>query len=143
MYLMNSTLEIRRSVIVAADREKVWRAITPPEHFSKWFGDKVQFERLAVGEAMTFFETETGTIAVVEPPERFGFYWPAEQGYSTETLVTFYLETVPEGTHITVTEQGFEALPEDVRHIPFDRNNKGWAIQMDNIAAYLRTADDV
>ncbi len=141
---MNSTMEIRRSVVVAADREKVWRAITRPEHFSKWFGDQVQFERLAAGEVMTFFEEDyPGTIAAVEPPERFAFYWTAETGYPVETLVTFHLETVPEGTRITVTETGFEALPEDVRHIPFDRNNEGWGIQMNNIAAYLQTMDDV
>lgn len=140
---MNSTMEIRRSVVVAVEREKVWRAITQPEHFSKWFGGQVQFESLAVGEAMTFFETEPGTIAIVEPPERFGFYWTAETGYPVETLVTFHLETVAEGTQITVTETGFEGLPGDVRQIPFDRNNKGWGIQMDNIAAYLQTADDV
>jgi len=143
MHVMNSTMEIRRSVVVAADREKVWRAITQPEHFSKWFGDQVQFERLAVGEAMTFFETEPGTIAIVEPLERFAFYWTAEKGYPVETLVTFHLETVPEGTQITVTETGFEALPEELRQIPFDRNNEGWGIQMDNIAAYLQTADNV
>src|SRR5262245_4315398 len=104
---MNSTMEIRRSVIVAADQEKVWQAITQPEHFSKWFGGQIQFERLAVGEAMTFFETEAGTIAIVEPPERFGFYWTAEKGYPVETLVTFHLEAAPEGTRITVTETGF------------------------------------
>jgi uncharacterized protein YndB with AHSA1/START domain len=136
-------MEIRRSVVVAADRETVWQAITQPEQFSKWFGGQIQFERLAVGEAMTFFETESGTIAIVEPPERFGFYWTAETGYPVETLVTFHLETVAGGTRITVTETGFEALPEEVRQIPFDRNNKGWGIQMENIAAYLRTVDDV
>jgi hypothetical protein len=84
-----------------------------------------------------------GSIALVEPQARFAFHWPAEQGYEAQTLVTFHLETVPDGTRITVTEQGFEALPEDVRRIPFERNAEGWAIQMDNIAAYLRAAENV
>ena len=143
---MNSTMEIRRSVVVAADREKVWRAVTQPEHFSKWFGGQVQFERLAVGEEMIFDvggETGPGTIAIVEPPERFAFHWTPEPGYPIETLVTFYLETVAEGTRITVTEAGFEGLPEDVRQPRFDLNNKGWDMQMNNIAAYLQRADDV
>jgi uncharacterized protein YndB with AHSA1/START domain len=137
-------MEIRRSVVVAAAREKVWRVITQPEHFSKWFGGKIEFERLAVGEAIRFFEEAyPGRIAAVEPPERFAFYWTAELGYDVETLVTFYLETVPEGTRVTVTETGFEALPADVRQIPFERNGKGWSIQMDNIAEYLETVADV
>ena len=143
---MNSTIEIRRSVVVAADREKVWRAITQPEQFSKWFGAPVQFERLAAGETMTFFEggeSEPGTIAIVEPPERFAFHWTPEPGYPVETLVTFHLESVTEGTRITVTEAGFEGLPEAVRQSRFDLNSKGWGIQMNNIAEYLEKVDDV
>jgi len=42
---MNSVMEIRRGVVVAAEREKMWRVITQPEHFSKWFGGKIAFER--------------------------------------------------------------------------------------------------
>jgi uncharacterized protein YndB with AHSA1/START domain len=142
--MMNSTMEIKRSVVVSADREKVWRVITRPEHFSTWFGGKIEFERLAVGEAIRFFdEAYPGRIAVVEPPERFGFYWTAELGYDVETLVTFHLETVPEGTRVTVTETGFEALPAEVRQVPFERNSKGWDIQMNNIAEYLERVKDV
>lgn len=140
---MKSTMEIRRSIVVSAGRERVWRAITEPAQFSTWFGGKIQFERLAVGETITFFEENyPGTIAVVEPPERFAFYWTAELGYPVETLVTFQLESLAEGTRITVTETGFEELPEDVRRIPFDRNNEGWGIQMNNIAEYLEQVDN-
>lgn len=135
---MKSTMEIRRSIIVSASRERVWQAVTEPAQFSTWFGGKVQFDRLVVGEAITFFEEGyPGTIAAVKPPERFAFYWTAELGYPVETLVTFHLEAVAEGTRITVTETGFEGLPEEMRQVPFDRNNKGWGIQMNNIAEYL------
>jgi uncharacterized protein YndB with AHSA1/START domain len=143
---MNSTLVIEQSIVVAADRERVWRAITQPQHFSKWFGGDIQFARLVVGEAMSFAaggESGPGRIAAVEPPERFAYYWTAEPGNPTETLVTFRLDSVPEGTLITVTEEEFEALPDEVRRKRFDMNNEGWSIQVQNIAAYLRTATDV
>jgi hypothetical protein len=42
-----------------------------------------------------------------------------------------------------VTETGFEALPEAVRRIPFERNSEGWSIQMNNIAEYLQKVDNV
>lgn|SRR5574341_247716 len=140
---MNDSMEIRKSVVVAADRDRVWRAITEPEQFSKWFGDPIQFERLAVGETITFMGEYPGTIAIVEPQTRFAFRWLAAVGYDVQNLVTFDLETVAGGTRITVTEQGFEGLPEDVRRARFEDNSRGWAIQMDNIAAYLRAAEQV
>jgi len=38
---------ITRSIVVAADRERVWRAITTPEQIAQWF-EPIRFERLAV-----------------------------------------------------------------------------------------------
>lgn len=144
--LMKPTMEIRRSILLAADREKVWRAITQPRHFSNWFGCEVRFNRLAAGETMTFVAegaTDFGRIATVEPPERFAFHWMPEPGYLVETLVTFYLESVAEGTRLTVIEQGLEALPAEVRQSRFNLNDMGWKGQLDNIAAYLQKVDDV
>jgi uncharacterized protein YndB with AHSA1/START domain len=34
--MMNSTMQIRRSVVVAADREKVWRAITQMDNIAAY-----------------------------------------------------------------------------------------------------------
>jgi len=100
---------IERSIVVTADRERVWRAITTPEHIAQWF-EPIRFERLAVGEALTFGWDGEGSIALVEPMDRFGFRWQIAPPHPAQTLVVFALETVPEGTRIIVTEQGFEAL---------------------------------
>ncbi|HVO42777.1 MAG TPA: SRPBCC domain-containing protein [Aggregatilineales bacterium] len=143
---MNSTLALERSIVTAADGDRVWRAITRPQHFSRWFGGDIRFERLAVGEPMTFHvggQTGPATIAIVEPPERFAFHWAAEPGDPARTLVTFRLETVADGTRVTVTEEGFEALAERARRRRFELNDEGWSIQMANLAAYLRKGEDV
>ena len=142
---MNAPAIIRHSLVVAADRDRVWHAITQPKHFSRWFGDEVQFEHLAVGEKMVFFPNSIkapGTIAVVEPTERFAYRWPAAMNRPETTLVTFLLETVAEGTRITVTEEGFDALPADLSLQRRDENGEGWSIQLQNIAAYLRDGND-
>jgi uncharacterized protein YndB with AHSA1/START domain len=138
-------MKIERSAVLNADRDRVWRAITQPEHISKWFGDSIQFGRLAVGETMTFFNgtVPPGKIMRVEPPEWFAFHWSAEVGYNLNNLVTFHLETVPEGTRITVTESGFEALPAELGRKRYDMNNEGWSIQLANITAYLDADSDV
>lgn len=128
---------IQHSVIIPVDRSRVWQAITDPKRFSAWFGGHIEFARLAVGEPMTFFEENHGTIAAVEPAERFAYHWPAAPHQDVQTLVTFVLEPTVDGTLITVTEEGFEALPDDLRQSRLDFNNAGWGIQMDNIANYF------
>ncbi len=143
---MNTTYTIERSAIIAADQEKIWRAITQPEHFSKWFGGDIQFDRLAVGATMTFNvggQSGIATIAAVEKPKRFAFYWTPELGDPTRTLVTFLLEPVAEGTRVTVTDVGYDALPEKVRRSRFEDNSKGWTIQLVNLAEFLQKTKDV
>lgn len=136
--------EIRQSIVVKANRERVWRALTHPDHFSRWFGMKIEFPVLAVGEDMIFDPdglNGKGRIAAVEPMDRFAFYW-TQMEKPIETLVTFQLETVAEGTRVTVTDVGYDALPENVIERRFKMNNDGWAEQMHNIAKYVEKEND-
>jgi len=142
---MISTNTIERTTVIAADREKIWRALTNPEHFSKWFGADIRWERLEVGALITFdmgSQSGTGKIAAVDKPHRFAFYWTPEAGDPTQTLVTFHLEIVEEGTRVTVTDEGYDALPEKVRRARVEMNTEGWTEQLANIANFvLKTAN--
>ena len=53
------------------------------------------------------------------------------------TLVTFELEEAPEGTRLTITESGFDALPLERRAKAFTENEGGWVAQLSLIAKYL------
>src|SRR5215475_7167682 len=100
---METALKITRSITVAAGRERVWQAITTPGQIGQWF-EKLEFARLAVGEPIQFSWGEKGEIAIVEPMDRFGYRWQlASPEESTMTLVVFMLETIPDGTRLTVT----------------------------------------
>ena len=52
-------------------------------------------------------------------------------------LVEFRLEKTATGTLLTVTESGFDNLPEDRRVQSFRSNEGGWTEQMKNIEAYV------
>jgi len=117
---MNSTMVATRSMVIAADRERVWKAITEAAQISQWFDSSMKWEfKPAAGEKMTFsYDGKVigyGKVVTAEPMERFAFNWTPEQGNPTLSLVTFLLEAVAEGTRVTISEAGFEALPEDVR----------------------------
>src|SRR4051812_27344137 len=76
--------------------EKVWRAVTTPEHLGAWFPAPVAID-LRVGGALRFggFEGDeaTGTIEALEAPRLLRFNWGTD-------LVTFELEVVADGTRL-------------------------------------------
>jgi hypothetical protein len=51
--------------------------------------------------------------------------------------VIFQLEPVVGGCRLTVTESGFEKIPESRRAEAFRMNDGGWAEQMGNIAEFV------
>ncbi|HVU14536.1 MAG TPA: SRPBCC domain-containing protein [Phototrophicaceae bacterium] len=135
-----------RSAVIKADQARVWRAITTPEQISAWFDGSMKWEyTLAAGEIMTFYYQGKlvghGKIVTVEPVTRFAFQWTPEPGNPTESLVTFVLEAVPDGTRVTISEAGFEKLPDEVRQQRYEMNGQGWSITLDHLASYLQEGD--
>ncbi len=75
--------------------EKVWRAVTEPEHLAKWFPSPVEYE-LRPGAPMRFdaFAGDAGAVGVVEivdAPRRLIFTWGTDR-------LTFELTPDGDGT---------------------------------------------
>ena len=143
---MDSTMTTTRSMVIQAERARVWQAITDAAQISQWFDGSMGWEfKPAAGEPITFrYNGEiigTGKVVMANPPERFAFQWTPEAGNPTLSLVTFVLEAVAEGTRVTITEAGFEALPDAVRQKRYEMNGMGWGIALDHLTAYLQAAD--
>jgi uncharacterized protein YndB with AHSA1/START domain len=151
MELHEMTDRIEKTIVLRAPVARVWRALTDHAEFSTWF--RVSLERpFAMGEVsrgqLTYpgWEHVTMEVRVVamEPPERFAFTWhpgAIEPGmdYSEEppTLVEFRLHASEAGTRLEVVESGFDALPAGRRAEAFRMNERGWAMQMENIRAHV------
>jgi uncharacterized protein YndB with AHSA1/START domain len=80
--------------------DKVWRAVTEPEHLAAWFPSPVELD-LRPGGAMRFpefgdGEGSTGRVVTVEPPHRFVFLWDTEE-------VRIELSTDGAGTVVVLT----------------------------------------
>lgn len=144
---MNVQNEIRRTITLPASRDKVWDALTNPAKIAKWFGNRVEFDNLAVGEMILFGWEEDlvrGVIANVSPKSRFAYEWEAGRNNldtpfeeMTTTLVAFNLEEVPEGTRLTMVETGFSALPGDLKLWQFKENNSGWDVELQDLQNYF------
>jgi uncharacterized protein YndB with AHSA1/START domain len=151
--LMNDRIE--NSIEVKAPVSRVWRALTDHREFGQWF--RVALEGPFVpGKAtrgkMTYpgYEhlTWLATVQSMVPERLFSFTWhpyavDPKVDYSSEpqTLVEFTLEAIPGGTLVVVTETGFAALPPGRRDEALRMNTRGWAIQMQNIAYHVRSAE--
>src|SRR5579871_6240969 len=140
---MQATMTATRSAVIKADQARVWKAITTPEQINTWFDPEMKWDFMpAVGEPIRFhYKGEFvgyGRIVTVEPMTTFAFNWTPEAGNPVETRVTFVLEAVPEGTLVTISEAGFEKLPDNVRQKRYEMNGQGWSLTLDHLTDYLK-----
>jgi uncharacterized protein YndB with AHSA1/START domain len=124
----NGRWRLRFTRPLAHPPEKVWRAITEPEHLRAWFPQRVTGDWVT-GATLTFSDAEgrgpdfDGQVLAVEPPRLLEFRWgtdvlrlevaPADGG-STLTLLD------------TIGELGKAA-----------RDSAGWHVCLDNLGAHL------
>ena len=148
--------QIQKKVVLRATVARVWRALTRLEEFGTWFGANLTGEMLPgstirgpiTHPGFTHFTMEM-VVERVEPERVFAFRWhpySVEPGvdYSGEptTLVPCEPSSVPEGTSLTVTESGFSHIPAGRRPLAFRMNDKGWGMQIENIARHLAAAGE-
>jgi hypothetical protein len=88
-----------------------------------------------------------GGESYARPEHLFSFRWhpnAVEQGvdYSAEptTLVVFSLEEVANGVMLTITESGFDQIPQPRRAKAFSANEQGWSMVVNLIEQYFAKA---
>jgi len=142
---------IEKSIVLRAPRARVWRALTTPDEFGRWFGARLAGD-FAPGARVTGQITTPGhghltfemVVEKVQPEGLFSFRWhpyavdPAVD-YANEpmTLVELRLAEVADGTQLSVTESGFDRIPLARRAEAFRMNEQGWAGQLQNIQGYV------
>ena len=145
------TFSVRRTIDISAPLEKVWAAVTEPEHVSRWFGRTV-LDGVGVGAHGTMAFEGHGSIPLeveaFDPLRLVAYRWgnddalgsppPAELDREHSTVFTFTLEEVPGGTRLTVVETGFEATSAPLANLEDHRT--GWDSELDKLVALLEGA---
>jgi uncharacterized protein YndB with AHSA1/START domain len=147
--------KIEKQIELKAPVARVWQALTNYREFGEWFrvaltqpfvvGATVRGHILHPGYEHVVFEVH---IEEMIEESLFSWTWPhpktmAKEHYKPDytgeprTLVEFRLQATETGTLLTVTESGFDKLPEDRREQKYKGNEGGWAQQMTNIEVYL------
>lgn len=143
--------DITKIVDLKAPVSSVWRAVTDHREFGAWFRVEL-YEPFVVGKETRGHITYPGHEGVewvsvterMEPERVFAFSWhpnavDPETDYSAEAkvVVEFTLEPTPDGTRLTITETGYDQIPEPRRLEALRSNQEGWNIQAGHIADYV------
>ena len=141
---------IEKRMELKAPVSRVWRALTDYREFGEWFRVKLDGPFVA-GQISRGQMTYPGyehvkwqaVVQKMKPERLFSFTWHhsldpnADISKEPTKLVEFRLEKIEAGTLLTLTESGFENLPENLRLEAFRRNDGGWTEQMRNIESYV------
>ena len=118
---------------VAPSTEKVWRAVTEPEHLARWFPTTIEGER-AAGARLRFafpagqLPAFEGAMTAYEPPSLMELRWGPD-------LLRLELRPVAQGTELTLLDT-LEALGKAAR------DGTGWHTCLDALEAGLQDRED-
>lgn len=149
---MSTTNTIEKHADLRAPIARVWRALSDVREFGSWFGvalDTAFAPGKTTGGNLTIkgyehVRAEFHVDRVDERSHTLVFRWrpyaiEPNVDYSHEpyTTVTLALSEIPTGTHLAITETGFDGIPAARRAKAFEMNASGWAQQAVQLAAYL------
>ena len=139
---------VERSIWINASPERVWDAITDPVQLEAWFspGTSWKLTALEVGGRLFTQDPETGdetnvqVIKVVDPPELFATHSFSSLPGSSESTA-YLLQEERGGTRLTITNSGYELLPDDERWSTMEQNAFGFGMMLENLRAYVESQD--
>ncbi len=140
------TFTVRRTIQISAPPEKVWTAVTEPEHISRWFGRTV-LTGDGVGAHGTIAwpdqEAMPMRVEAIDPGRSVTYRWcndgtdrvPATVDDAPSTVFTFTLEPTTDGTRLTVVETGFETTADPAGGM--ESHRQGWDGELDKLVRLL------
>jgi uncharacterized protein YndB with AHSA1/START domain len=125
--------QLRFTRTLSHPQEKVWRAITEPDHLAHWFPTTIEGER-AAGARLTFSFPEgrmppmEGEMLAWEPPSLMEFVWGTD-------IVRLELRPTGGGTVLTLLDTVDE-------HGKAARDAAGWHVCLDSLTVHLGGGQD-
>jgi uncharacterized protein YndB with AHSA1/START domain len=138
------TFAVERSVLINVPPQRVWQAITDPAQLEGWYAPGCPWEipALQVGATVKFHNTDTdiqlATIEVVEPLQEFTLRWLLDPMHPGLILTnTFLLEAENGNTRVTVSQAGYESLPDGMREEQLQQDADAYTAIAESLKNYL------
>lgn len=124
---------IIKEVVIKAPVARVWKALTDKDDMRMWYFNIAEF-KTEVGFEFSFVSPDKEgrdclhlcKITKVQPNTLLQYTWRYD-GYPGNSLVTFELFEVPEGTRLKLTHEGIESFMGDIYpNLAKNNFNEGW-----------------
>lgn len=126
---------IRTETTLPHPPARVWRALTDPAELGRWLMP-CDF-RAELGAHFSFDAGQWGRIAcevtALEPEALLRYTW---RNPPLDTVVTWRLEAVGEGTRLTMEHAGFD-LADPMQRFAFENMDRGWQGILGRLAGAL------
>lgn len=132
-------LAVRRSILINAPPERVWREFESFEQMAAWFGRGhrlLKYEPRVGGDVLLEVEHEGNTlryggpVTVFDPPRELSFEndWIPSTGWLAPTVITFRLTPTLDGTLVELFHHAIERVGPDADkwHAGFE---SGWDLK--------------
>ncbi len=125
-------------IVIRASQKAVWDEITSTGHRQPFYWDTVLETELVPGKAMRYKTADgkrtliVGKVLEVEPYSRFTHTFRFSDLAEDPQKVTFFLESVSEGTRLTVTHEQLDAAPKHAKRVDW-----GWPFLLGGLKAYV------
>jgi uncharacterized protein YndB with AHSA1/START domain len=100
-------MEVTRELVLPADPDEVWDAVTNPDRLEEWLANDVELDLAPGGDGIFRWETGEVRLAVVEDVEEgrlLRMRWWDEDAPAGATTVAIAIHAVEAGTRVVVTE---------------------------------------
>lgn len=141
------TIEIRKSIVIDASPEVVFKAITDPNELTNWFPDNAIFDGRIGGKVRFTFNKERskdldrdyspeGTVKEFVPNKKVSYTWQLKDtpGFP-ETTVTWELKEVDASkTRVELIHSGFTGKEEG--KLSSKEHDQGWSYFLGRLKEY-------
>lgn len=141
------TIEIKKSVVINASPEVVFRAITDPKELTNWFPDSVVFNGRIGGQVRFYFYKEKskdldrdyspeGIVKELIPNKKVSYTWQLKDTPDfPETVVTWELEEIePHKTRVDLVHSGFTG--KEGGKLSSKEHDQGWSYFLGRLKEY-------
>ncbi len=132
-------LSVERSIWISAPRERVWQAVVEPEEIAQWFLPPALGAQLRrdddgkLSELMGPMAFEVAVFEQIDPPRQL-----TSRGLPDKLIAaTYVLEEENDGTRVTVTLTGLDALPAAAAQERLGPTGAGWEKALRNLKAFV------
>lgn len=144
---MNDQLRFSHTIVIAADRQRVWDALTSPAERNKYVCTENQADLRPGGAFIELFQygpPRAGIFLVVNEPHRLvqeNFVFDRGTSYRYYNAFTLSETETPGTTSVTIDVEGFSR--NDSEDWLRESMDVGWRTELEVLKAYVETGEDI